>query len=393
MSLTYLVHYSEINLKGKNRPDFEKRLVQNIRTQHPVRKVKRLRGRIVVEAEEQLELGNVFGIAWWARVEPVASDLDAIEEMVHRVVASAIQQRPVCSFAIRASRADKIFSTTSVEIERWLGRSVIQKFDLKVDLTKPDLIAFVEITRDRTFVFTEKRRGPQGLPVGSSGKLLGLFSGEVDSSVAAYLMAKRGARVELLHFYAVSNAEMAHGDKVGRVAERLLHFLPGLTVHYAPYARFQLATLKVPPRLQRQDLAVFRRFMARVAQELAWKRKADGLFTGDNLGQVASQTLSNLGAMDRVLELPIFRPLIAYEKLEVIELCRRLGFLEIAQEPYKDCCSILARHPSTVAHLEDIQAIEEMIGVDRLVARTLEEVRTISFSARKEPIFMAASPG
>ncbi len=374
---TYVVHYAEIGLKGRNRSDFELCLAENIRTQHPaVQKVRRLRGRMVVEAEAGIDLRGVFGIAWWAEVDQVPSDLGAIREAVLRAVPQATTDG-VRTFAIRVVQGDRVLAMTSQEVETELGAAVQAEIPLEVDLSAPDLTIFVEILRRNTYIYTEKFGGPRGLPVGASGKMMGLFSAGIDSAVATYLMAKRGARIELVHFYALPNGKIAHERKVGGLARRLLAYLPQLTIHYLPYHAFQLATADLPVQLRRQELVVFRRFMARAAARLAVEHGALGLFSGDNLGQVASQTLENLAAVDAAIQMPLFRPLISYDKQEIIDLGEQLGIFEIAKRPYKDCCSIIARHPATVAKPDRIEAIESMIGLEELLASVLAERESV----------------
>lgn len=390
MEYTYVVHYAEIGLKGRNRPDFEHRLMKNIQDQHPGTELDRLRGRIRVRSREKLDLSNVFGIAWWAEARVVPSRYEEIAEGAVSILEGAgLQPR---SFAVRATRADKVLSMNSQEIERRLGARLQQVFGWPVDLTSPELTLHVEVTREQTFLYTERNPGPRGLPVGISGKLMGLFSGGIDSAVAAYLMAKRGAQVELVHFYALSDPTQLAQEKVGRLAARLRHFLPRLVIHYLPYHRFQLATTGLPRRLQKQELVVFRRFMMRSAQELARERSAQGLFTGDSLVQVASQTLENLAAVAQVLDLPLFQPLIAFDKQEIMDLGKEIGVFEIAAEAYKDCCSIIARHPATVAKEEQIAEIEEAIDVMGLVERTLAERTTQEVAVPAEAEFLGASP-
>lgn len=381
MTHTYMVHYGEIALKGKNRPDFEHQLMRNIRAQHEGVEVDRLRGRLIVSSSRPVDLGDVFGIAWWSQAEGVDSNLEAIRHAVIRHISDRVAQCD--TFAIRVTRADKILGLTSQEIEVDLGAHVQSEFDLAVDLDNPDLTVYVEILRDRTFIYTDRQDGLRGLPVGVSGGLTGLFSGGIDSAVAAFLMAKRGATLDLVHFHAYGRPERAYDGKLGRLASVLTRYVPRLRLHLLPYDRFQLATASLD-RSQRQELVVFRRFMVRVAERLADQYGSLGLFTGDNLGQVASQTLENLAAVQIVTGMPIFRPLIAYDKQEIIDFGSRLGVAEIATEPYKDCCSIVARHPATRANLEKVRYIEERIEVEALVEATLGDLTTVEFN-QQEP--------
>ncbi len=386
MTATYLVHYSsDIGLKGKNRPDFVKQLKRNLRRQLPLRRVREERGRLLAEGPPGLNLARVFGVAWWAEPRLVPPRWEDIVAAGVALAQKAVAQGRARTFAVRARRADKSFPKRTLEMERELGAAIVQATGLKVNLTQPDLTVQVEVIPGRAFVFTNRKKGFQGLPVGVSGAVMGLFSGGVDSLMAAWFMARRGAAVELVHFHAFTAARYAHHDKAGRLAQALAAYIPGLKVHYVPYHLFQAATLDLPPRQARYELVVFRRFMARLAARLARQRGAAALFTGDSLAQVASQTMENLTAVDAALDFPLFRPLIAFNKQETIAWAERLGFYDLAKQPYKDCCAIISRNPATKARLEVVEAIEARIGVDALLDASLAEVETVAYPADDLP--------
>ncbi|HEY57250.1 MAG TPA: tRNA 4-thiouridine(8) synthase ThiI [Anaerolineae bacterium] len=377
----YLVHYSsEIGLKGKNRRDFIDQLRRNIRRQLKVHQVEHLMGRLVVEDERpDLDFGKVFGVAWWAKAVAVPPDIEAIKaEAVRQALAHPLAGgKP--TFAVRANRADKTFLLNSMQIEREVGAAVVVATGWKVNLRRPDLTIQVEVAPGRVFVFGQKQPGHQGLPVGTAGRAVGLFSGGIDSVMAAWLMARRGAEVALVHFHAFVKGEQAHREKVGRLAERLGEYIPGLKVYYVPYYLFQIATAGLKRRTQRYELVVFRRFMARAAERIARQMNAQVIFTGDSLGQVASQTLGNMVMVDRAVDLPVFRPLVAWNKQEIIDLGERLGFYEIAKQPYKDCCSIISTHPATRPNPEAIAQMEAELGVEALLTQTLEETEVFAY--------------
>jgi len=350
----YMVHYGEIALKGRNRIDFERQLIANLKAQYPIHRAYRLPGRIVLEGPSGLNLTKTFGVVWWSEAVRVPSDKSAIAEALLPLaeqVGDTIQ-----TFAVRVTQGERVFEES----------------------TQPDRTFYIEVMRRAAYLYTQRHPGPRGLPVGASGRLLGLFSGGVDSVLAAYLMAKRGAEIELVHFYAMADAGQAHQAKIGALAQALAAYLPSLKIHYFPYHLFQLATSHLVSREQRHELVLFRRFMARLAEHLAIEQGAGGLFSGDNLGQVASQTLENLASVDLVIKLPIFRPLIAYDKVEIIDLARRLDLLEPAEVAYKDCCSILATEPSTRARPEILDALERQIEIENLISETLSQGETIT---------------
>jgi thiamine biosynthesis protein ThiI len=350
--------------------------MRNIRDQHPTRELRRLQGRIVAYAEEELNLSNVFGIAWWAEAHETRAETKAIGDLSVEVAKAALTDQE--SFAIRAKVADKRFHQNSQELAAEVGDRVRLVTGLQVDLDDPDLSIYIEVTRPEAFVYTVRQQGPGGLPVGSAGMLVGLFSGGIDSAVSPFLMAKRGARIELAHFYALPSAQAAHSGKIGSISRALSGFLPHMAVHYIPYHGFQLATSGLRGRDRRHELVVFRRFMSSVAGEIARGRGGLGIFSGDSLGQVASQTLENLAAVNAGSELPIFRPLISYDKLEIIRLAKRIGVFSLATEEYKDCCSIIARNPATKAKMNIVRRIESQLDMGALIDEALAE--TVSFS-------------
>lgn len=375
----YVVHYAEIGLKGQNRSVFEKQLIENICRQHEVTKSWRLPGRILLRAESDLDLSAVFGVAWWARAERVGANVDEIADKAIEEIRRGMPGEK--SFAVRAKVADKSFALNSQELEREIGQRIRIATEQTVDLTEPERTVFVEVTHAGALIFSQKKAGPGGLPVGTSPRLLGLFSGGMDSALASYLMAKRGSRIELVHFHAMASADAVQRGKIGEMVRILGRYDPQLVVHYVPYHRFQLATSSLPKKLQRHELVVFRRFMARVAERLAKMRRAGALFSGDNLGQVASQTLENLIAVDRAISIPLFRPVIAYDKIEIVNMARKIGLYDISIMTYKDCCSLIAKHPATRANQRMIDVLEAEIGMDELLEDVMSEVISIEGEA------------
>ncbi len=371
----YLVHYgSEIGLKGKNRGDFLRQLQRNIQAQLPVERVHLLHGRFLVESpRDDLDFSRVFGVAWWTRplVVPRPTPERLRETIVHlaRRAREGFDHDP--TFAVRARRADKTFPWNTLDLERELGAAVVQALGWKVNLGQPEVTLYVEVVPGRAFLYHDKRPGHHGLPVGSTGRAFGLFSGGIDSVMAAWYMARRGVEVELVHFHAFTEARYAHQGRAGKLARHLARYLPRLRVHYFPYHLFQAATLDLSRREQRYELVVFRRFMARIAEHLARERRGQAIFTGDSLGQVASQTMENIAAVDAAVSLPFFRPLLAFNKQEIIDLGERLGFYQLVLEPYKDCCSIISRNPATRARMDVVQALETRIRLPRLLDATL----------------------
>ena len=393
-----LIHYGELALKGRNQPLFRRQLRANIRQKLRAIGLKWtleekpgfLRVSVQGDAtDEQVAvcvkgLREVFGIAWLAVTDPLPhrrftfdsrdEDLAKLEE---RVIELANQEfAPGKTFCVRVKRAEKAVPLTSVELENRFGRLIIDNTSWKkVDLDHPDTLFQIEIRPEGSFLFSNKLKGPNGLPVGTAGRVLTLLSGGIDSPVAAYMMAKRGCRVDFLHFTATSmQQEEAREYKVWRLAEHLNRYTLGSRLFLVPYTQFDVAVMASGQRVE-YDLVLFRRFMARVAQTLAYRIRAQALVTGDNLAQVASQTLPNMVTTSQAVDMPILRPVVAFNKDEIVDLAIKIGTYEESIRPYKDCCAIISQHPRTKSRDSDLRALEARLFPDyqKLVEDTLEE--------------------
>lgn len=359
-----LVHYGEIALKGKNRHLFEHQLIENIQKLSGG-KVERLRGRLLVDGAGLKRLENVFGIVWFAPVCPVEREVKTIIKEVLAEVRERVKGKP--TFAVKVSRADKTFSRSSQELAAEIGQVVKDQYQLEVDLDSPQLPIFIEILKDRALIYFEKISGLGGLPVGVSGQILALFSGGIDSAVASFLMMKRGCRVDFLHFHTFPENEAVWETKIKRLVESLGLYQPQSKLLLAPYYPFQLSLGKGRPGY---ELVLFRRFMVQVGERLARKEGYQALVTGDSLGQVASQTLENLAVVDEACTLPIFRPLIGFDKQEIVDLAKMIGTYEISIQPYKDCCSLVTRRPKTKARLDEVKRLEGELGLGGILEET-----------------------
>jgi len=382
-NLHIVVHYAELGLKGKNRPFFERQLAKNIHavlTELGPVQTKRFWGRLLVTipasipfAEVRRRLQPLFGIAYFARARVVSLPWDDIQQAVLEEANLLLDSDT--SFRVKAHRGDKRYPLTSPEIGRQLGAAIVAATGAPVDLHSPAVTIYVNIQVEHAYVFAEKIPGAGGLPVGVTGRVMGLLSGGLDSPVAAHLMLKRGCKIDFVHFHALRSAEEAANSKIIELARRVI--IPqGISaqVHLVPYHPFQMRLLTDESRY---ELVIFRRFMARVAQELARRHRAQAIVTGDNLGQVASQTLENLVVVDQVVEMPIFRPLLCFDKLEIIDLAYKLGTFDLSVKPYKDCCSIVDRHPATRVRADQLTRLELAIDFPKLIAESLAETTTV----------------
>lgn len=369
-----LVHYGELALKGKNRHLFEKRLIENIKKVVSGR-VLRLHGRLVVESEDIEPLKSVFGISWLANACRVKKDLNSIKKLVLSKVLERSTEG-IETFGVYVKRADKSFPYTSVEVADIVGKEIVERLGLGVNLRSPDLRVCIEIAEE-AFVFFEKVRGLCGLPVGISGRVLCMLSGGIDSPVAAYLMMKRGCSVDFIHFYNLADSKQVLNSKMIELVDKLNQYQDGSKVFLVPFKPFEIAILRQGINL-RHELVLFRRFMASVAERVAVKKGYKSIITGDSLGQVASQTLENLSAVDEAVSLPILRPLISYDKQEIIEISKNIETYEHSLKPYKDCCSLLSSKPFPRANLRLIRDLEARVDIANVVDQTvalIEETR------------------
>jgi tRNA uracil 4-sulfurtransferase len=387
-----LIHYSEIGTKGRNRGYFERRLRDDVRARlgADAVEIKLDNGRLVapLAADHDKErvreaLKQVFGIAWHAFGRQVPRDEASLKTFC---VEAARGAEGAASFKVYVKRVDKAYPMSSDALARSLGAAVAEAAGLKVDLENHDLGIHVEVLPDKALLFTQKTEGLRGMPRGSSGRILCLFSGGIDSPVAAWAMMKRGAQVDLLHFHPyATNAEVA-GTKITQQHVALKAFNPKSVLYLVPHHHFQTAAaLKAPPSY---ETVLFRRYMLRTAQAFAQRRNLLALVTGDALGQVASQTLENMAAAQAGLDLPVFQPLVSFDKDEIVRLAQKIGTFDLSNLPYKDCCSLMSKRPKTNVAVETCRALETDLDMGELVNRTLAEVEGWD----GERLFPAASP-
>jgi thiamine biosynthesis protein ThiI len=380
-----IVHYAEISLKGGNRPLFIRQLGRNIeRAVADLGRtlVQRWPGRLVVELDGHPNprlvrdrIARVCGVASVSVGLRVAATLDAMKE----AVAATVDGRDFGSFRISARRAFKTYPRTSVELNRELGAFVLERVRTRVDLRDPEVNIHVEVLPGEAFVYAERTPGPGGLPVGASGTVAALLSGGIDSPVAAWRMIKRGCRAIFVHFHSVPYLPATSQAKARALVQRLTEWQYESCLCLVPFGEVQReVVLAVPPPLR---VVVYRRLMVRIAEVLGRRAGALALVSGESLGQVASQTLANVARIDEAAGVPILRPLIGMDKLEIVAEAQRLGTYEISIEPDADCCTLFTpRHPATAAAETDLARVERKLDLARLVALAVEGVVTERFS-------------
>ncbi len=378
-----IVHYAEVATKGRNRPKFLQRLALNIEAALaglPVGPVRRLSGRFWLPCRAEVDLAllgerlaTVYGIASYS---PAVRAPLQLEELKAKA-ATLVEGRSYRTFRVSARRVFKDQPLGSQEVNREVGAHLVAVHPATVQLDAPELQVYIEMLPDGAYLYVDKLPGPRGLPVGMTGRVTCLLSGGIDSPVAAARMQRRGCRVTLVHFHSHPFLSRASQEKARELGAHLARAQGEALLHLVPFGELQRAIVTAaPPPLR---VVLYRRFMVRLAGALAARDGARALVTGESLGQVASQTLSNLVVIDAAAPLPILRPLIGMDKQEIIDEATRLGTYQTSIQPDEDCCTLFVpRDPETHAKLAEVERAEEQLAVAALVdaalART-EEVR------------------
>lgn len=393
---TLLIKYGELALKKRNRSMFEDQLLQNIRLKlKPFRNVaiEKTFGRMFVhlngtDTQPVIEaLQQVFGIVGISPVVQTGLDMEEI-----KATALALMEKhdqPNATFKVETHRPNKKFPLNSQEINREVGTHVLRGTkQLKVDVHDPAFPLTIEVRSHHAYLYTEHFPGLGGLPVGASGKVMLLLSGGIDSPVAGFLTMKRGVEVEVVHFHSYPYTSERALKKVEDLARVLATFAGKVKLHIVPFTAIQTNI-----REQCQDsftITVMRRFMLRIAEKLALNQGALALATGESLGQVASQTLESMRAINDVVNLPVLRPLISMDKQEIIATAKRIGTYETSILPYEDCCSIFVpKSPQTRPNLERTRQNENNLNVEGLVDDAVQNTEVKTFRSADEPEFAA----
>ena len=384
MKNTIIIHYHEINLKGNNRGWFEAHLQNHISSALKGLSYKNVRkngGRMFVDLVEDSpvdeissRLGRVFGIANFVVAHEVVAEIEAIQSCLETLIGEG----KFTSFKMDSRRGTKDFPLNSQQLNELLGAFVQQRTGADVRLSNPDRTFFVEIVENRAFLYLTKIPGAGGLPYGTSGKVLCLLSGGIDSPVSAFRLMRRGCRVQYVHFHSFPHTSAESQDKVRSILRVLSQFQLGCRLSMVPFADVQKEIVAYAPAPLR--VILYRRFMVRIAESIARKEKAEALVTGDSLGQVASQTLENIRTISSVCSLPIFRPLIGSDKEEIIQTARTIGTYEISILADQDCCSLFVpRHPETRSRLQQVEDAESRLDISALVESCLNTATVESF--------------
>jgi tRNA uracil 4-sulfurtransferase len=379
---TILVRYGEIALKGKNRGQFEQQLHRNLKgaLQDLEATVTRHHGRFSVHCpdsalEQSLaRLGRIFGLVSFSPVYETTLDLEAIKE----AAAGMVQDLPAGdrTFKIKARRSNKEFPYNSPELNQILGAHLLQSYpDLRVKIDDPSLTLEVEIGYQKTYLYRNRIPGPGGLPVGSSGRALLLLSGGIDSPAAGWLAMKRGLSLEAVHFHSFPFTSKRSQEKAVDLCRKLALYSYKIPLHQVSVTKIQEALRKNCP--EELGVILLRRMMLRLAEKLCGIRELKALVTGENLGQVASQTLESIDTISKATQMLILRPLIGFDKLEISELAIKIDTYETSILPFEDCCTLFVpASPVTRPKLAVVEKYEQNLGLDYLVEEALETLET-----------------
>jgi tRNA uracil 4-sulfurtransferase len=381
-----LVRYDEIHLKGLNRPYFERKLIEGIK--HSLNglnaTVHREQGRIFVygiAAEDRDEaidrLTRVFGVHSISPAVGVEKEWNTIVEAAREITEKAIAGREKATFKCFCRRSDKGFFMNSDEINRELGHEMLQAFpNLSVDIREPEIKLCVEI-REMAFVYAQEIMGAGGMPTGTAGLATLLISGGIDSPVAGYMMARRGLELTAVHFYSYPYTSERARDKVVDLAKIVARYSGPIKLHLVPFTEIQLAIYeKCPPK---ETTVLMRRLMMKIAQLWAEKDGARALITGEALGQVASQTLESLCVTNDAVTMPVFRPLIGFDKNDIVAIAKKIDTFNTSILPYEDCCTVFVpQHPVTKPDVQKMRESEALVDFSEMIQRAMENTETVT---------------
>ncbi len=381
-----LLKLGEIVLKGLNRKSFEQKLVSNVRRRlaHIGKfRVYCLQSTVYVEAAEDgadmdaafEALQKVFGIVKLSRAAACEKDKDAIAKLAIDYLRDDMLRAK--SFKVESKRSDKSFPMTSVELSQYVGGELNEAYpNVEVDVHDPELVVNIEVRDLAAYVHAAPVSGAGGMPVGCNGVAVTLLSGGIDSPVSSYMIAKRGVRLIPLHFFSFPYTSEQAKEKVIELGNMLTEYCGRMTLEIAPFTHIQEEIRDKCP--EEYFTLIMRRFMMRIAQRVAHDTGAKAIVTGENLGQVASQTMEAMASTQAVIDLPVLQPLIGMDKEEIITIARKIGTFDTSILPYEDCCTVFTpKHPRTRPKLSEVERAESVLDIDALVdeaVKGLEEV-------------------
>ena len=381
-----LLKLGEIVLKGLNRKSFEQKLMGNIRRRlAPLGnfRVYCLQSTVYVEGEEGADMDaafeamqQVFGVISLSRAAPCEKNKEAIARLAIEYLRDEMESAK--SFKVESKRSDKAFPMTSIELSQYVGGELADAYpDTAVDVHDPELTVHIEVRDLAAYVHAAPVPGAGGMPVGSNGVAVTLLSGGIDSPVSTYMIAKRGVRLIPVHFFSFPYTSQQAKDKVIELGRQLTAYCGRMTMEVVPFTHIQEEIRDKCP--EEYFTLIMRRFMMRIAQHIAEANGAKAIVTGENLGQVASQTMEAMASTQAVTHLPVLQPLIGMDKEEIITIARKIGTFDTSILPYEDCCTVFTpRHPRTRPQVSEVEAAERVLDIDALVQEAIQGIERIS---------------
>ena len=384
-----LLKLGEIVLKGLNRKSFEMKLMANVRRRlAPIGdfNVYCLQSTIYVEPKSDGEdmdgafeaLKKVFGVISLTRAAGCEKNKEAIAKLAIEYLKDEMES--VKSFKVESKRSDKAFPMTSIELSQYVGGELSEAYpEVEVDVHEPELTVHIEVRDLAAYVHASPVPGAGGMPVGSNGVAVSLLSGGIDSPVSTYMIAKRGVRLIPVHFFSFPYTSQQAKDKVIELGNLLTDYCGRMTLEVVPFTHIQEEIRDKCP--EEYFTLIMRRFMMRIAQRIAKDNGGKAIVTGENLGQVASQTMEAMASTQAVIDLPVFQPLIGMDKEEIIAAARKIGTFDTSILPYEDCCTVFTpRHPRTHPKVKDVEAAESALEIDSLVEEALAGIERIELT-------------
>ncbi|SDZ06836.1 thiamine biosynthesis protein ThiI [Proteiniborus ethanoligenes] len=382
MNKVLSVSFGEIALKGKNRFYFENRLIRNIKNilnEIGENKVYKEQSKIYIEIENDYideairKLRRIFGIVNISPCYRIEKDIDEIMKSSLETLEEARKLKGIKTFKVDVNRADKRFEPNSVELAREVGAYILKNSEgFTVDVHNPDAYVHIDI-RTNCYIYTDKIKAYGGLPVGTNGKGLLLLSGGIDSPVAGFLIAKRGVEISAVHYHSYPFTSERAEEKVKTLAKILTRYCGRIKLFSVNILDIQK---EINAKCPEDEMTIIsRRFMMRIAEKIALKEEIDALITGESLGQVASQTIKGINVTNSSVNIPVLRPLIGMDKVDITEISKDIGTYETSILPFEDCCTVfLPKHPVTRPKLEDIEESEKVLNIEELIDKAIEKM-------------------
>ena len=387
----YIVRCGEVALKGMNKPYFERVLLERVKkslSKLDDIEAKWIEGLMILKVpfgtDKQSVLkrvSKVFGVATISPAIKVEKDINIVGEAASKFVSEICEAENIKTFKVKAKRADKSFNIKSPEIGSIVGASILKNNNIKVDVKNPDLKIFVDVRREGAYIYRDKIKGYGGLPLGTNGKGLVLLSGGIDSPVAAFLMAKRGMTIETIHFHSYPYTSQRAKKKVEDLLKIISSYIGDTKMYVVNLLPIQEEIVKNCPK--DETTLLVRRFMMKIAEKVAKEKDDMMLITGEDLGQVASQTAEALVVTDAAVDIPVMRPLIAMDKIDIMDIAKEIGTYNKSIEPYEDCCTVfLPKHPVTKPKLKNILQSENRLDTDKLIDDAISGMEVIDIKSQ-----------